>query len=193
MARSQGLQRCRLRQSRPFSKVGAFHSQVDALIARNQETEEMNHAATMIQARVRGRRGRRAKFFVSGGRRSRGGSGRASPADGGGGGSSVDASPVGARPTAVADSVAFTPLPPPDNLQTDTMGRISRLCFGNFLDEVVGDFTSVAGTEAAAVRNNPAMLELAQQHHEARDEARDERGGQPIRPKSLKQPTLARR
>lgn len=132
---------------------------IDLLIARNQETDQKNNAAAMIQARVRSRRRRRAKHFISGGR---GGSGRASPADGGGGGSSVDASPVGVRPTAATDSVVFAELPPPASLQTDTMGRISRLCFGNFLDEVVGDFTSVAGAEAAAGRNNPTRLELAQ-------------------------------
>lgn len=159
MARAQGLQRRRPRQSRRFSKFGAFHSQIDLLIARNQETDQKNNAAAMIQARVRSRRRRRAKHFISGGR---GGSGRASPADGGGGGSSVDASPVGVRPTAATDSVVFAELPPPASLQTDTMGRISRLCFGNFLDEVVGDFTSVAGAEAAAGRNNPTRLELAQ-------------------------------
>jgi hypothetical protein len=102
---------------------------IDLLIARNQETDQKNNAAAMIQAR---------------------------------GGSSVDASPVGVRPTAATDSVVFAELPPPASLQTDTIGRISRLCFGNFLDEVVGDFTSVAGAEAAAGRNNPTRLELAQ-------------------------------
>ena len=151
-----------LRQSHRLPKFGPSHSQIDLLIARNQESAEKNNAAAMIQGRVRSRRRRRGKNLISGGRGGgRGGSGRASPADGGGGGSSVDASPVGVRPTAATDSAVFAELPPPASLQTDTMGRISRLCFGNFLDEVVGDFTSVAGAEAVAGRS-PTRLELAQ-------------------------------
>ena len=164
--RSQGLQRRRPRpEVAALTEWAACDSQVDALIARNQEAELKNNAATVIQSRVRSRRRRRAKLFVNGGR---GGSGRATPIDdvGVGVGSSVDASPVGARPPALTDRNTFAELPPNPNLQTDAMGRLSRLCFGNFLDEVVSDFATVTGTEG---RNNPSMLQLAQRHHEARD------------------------
>lgn len=166
---------------------------VDALIARNQEAGEQKKAATAIQARVRGRRNRRATALNNRGGRK--GSGRASPADGGGGGSSVDASPVVTRPPVAMTDAAFAQLSPASQQsQTDAMGRISSFFFGNFLDEVVGDFKTVAGSEAAgAVPNNPAMLELAQRHHAARDEARDERDGQPISPNVLKQHNLAKR
>ena len=164
--RSQGLQRRRPRpEVAALTEWAACDSQVDALIARNQEAELKNNAATVIQSRVRSRRRRRAKLFVNGGR---GGSGRATPVDdvGVGVGSSVDASPVGVRPPALTDRNTFAELPPNPNLQTDAMGRLSRLCFGNFLDEVVSDFATVTGTEG---RNNPSMLQLAQRHHEERD------------------------
>lgn len=151
-----------------------------------------NNAASVIQSRVRNRRRRRAKLYVNSGR---GGSGRATPVDdvGVGVGSSVDASPIGARPPALTDRNTFAELPPNPNLQTDAMGRMARLCFGNFLDEVVSDFSSVTGTEAAAGRNNPSMLELAQRHHEARDEAQGQMDGQQIHPKAFRQHNLAGR
>ena len=163
--RSQRLQRRRPRpEVAALTEWAACDSQVDALIARNQEAELKNNAATVIQSRVRSRRRRRAKLFVGG----RGGSGRATPVDdvGVGVGSSVDASPVMDRPPALTDRNTFAELPPNPNLQTDAMGRMARLCFGNFLDEVVSDFATVTGTEG---RNNPSMLQLAQRHHEARD------------------------
>ena len=185
--RSQGLQRRRPRpEVAALAEWAACDSQVDALIARNQEAELKNNAATVIQSRVRSRRRRRAKLFVGG----RGGSGRATPVDdvGVGVGSSVDASPVGVRPPALTDRNTFAELPPNPNLQTDAMGRLSRLCFGNFLDEVVSDFATVTGTEG---RNNPSMLQLAQRHHEARDEAQGQMGGQQARPNAFRQHNLA--
>ena len=157
--RSQRLQRRRPRpEVAALTEWAACDSQVDALIARNQEAELKNNAATVIQSRVRSRRRRRAKLFVNGGR---GGSGRATPVDdvGVGVGSSVDASPVMDRPPALTDRNTFAELPPNPNLQTDAMGRMARLCFGNFLDEVVSDFATVTGTDG---RNNASMLELAQ-------------------------------
>ena len=80
--------------------------------------------------------------------------------------------------------------PEVSNLQTDAMGRMARLCFGNFLDEVVSDFATVTGTEG---RNNPSMLELAQRHHEARDEAQGQMDGQQVRPNAFRQHNLAGR
>ena len=185
--RSQGLQRRRPRpEVAALTEWAACDSQVDALIARNQEAELKNNAATVIQSRVRSRRRRRAKLFVGG----RGGSGRATPVDdvGVGVGSSVDASPVMDRPPALTDRNTFAELPPNPNLQTDAMGRMARLCFGNFLDEVVSDFATVTGTEG---RNNPSMLELAQRHHEARDEAQGQMDGQQVRPNAFRQHNLA--
>ena len=185
--RSQGLQRRRPRpEVAALAEWAACDSQVDALIARNQEAELKNNAATVIQSRVRSRRRRRAKLFVGG----RGGSGRATPVDdvGVGVGSSVDASPVGVRPPALTGRNTFAELPPNPNLQTDAMGRMARLCFGNFLDEVVSDFATVTGTEG---RNNPSMLELAQRHHEARDEAQGQMDGQQVRPNAFRQHNLA--
>ena len=185
--RSQGLQRRRPRpEVAALTEWAACDSQVDALIARNQEAELKNNAATVIQSRVRSRRRRRAKLFVGG----RGGSGRATPVDdvGVGVGSSVDASPVGVRPPALTDRNTFAELPPNPNLQTDAMGRMARLCFGNFLDEVVSDFATVTGTDG---RNNPSMLELAQRHHEARDEAQGQMDGQQVRPNAFRQHNLA--
>ena len=187
--RSQGLQRRRPRpEVAALTEWAACDSQVDALIARNQEAELKNNAATVIQSRVRSRRRRRAKLFVGG----RGGSGRATPVDdvGVGVGSSVDASPVGVRPPALTGRNTFAELPPNPNLQTDAMGRMARLCFGNFLDEVVSDFATVTGTEG---RNNPSMLELAQRHHEARDEAQGQMDGQQVRPNAFRQHNLAGR
>ena len=187
--RSQGLQRRRPRpEVAALTEWAACDSQVDALIARNQEAELKNNAATVIQSRVRSRRRRRAKLFVGG----RGGSGRATPVDdvGVGVGSSVDASPVGVRPPALTDRNTFAELPPNPNLQTDAMGRMARLCFGNFLDEVVSDFATVTGTDG---RNNPSMLELAQRHHEARDEAQGQMDGQQVRPNAFRQHNLAGR
>ena len=45
------------------------------------------------------------------------------------------------------------------------MGRLGRLCFGNFLEEVVGDF---AGVEEAAARSNPAMAQTWEGQYLAR-------------------------